>query len=234
VITIFPPEFDQLTGLEETKKELAELGPFSKKELKFMIISALMMFVWFTESYLHNVSIATSTTFFATLYFLPGIDLLTYEYVRDKLDWTLIIMIGASCTLGAAMFFSGASGWIAGTILKPFTGASPLVLALVVAILCTLIKILIPSNPACVSILVPTLASFSIETGLPIMVLFLPMAFTVSASWLLPFDQVPLICWSERYFSIRDYASAGIIAHIALILAATAVVVLVGAPLGYF
>ena len=234
VITIYPPEFEQLAGLEDTKKELIELGPFTGNELKFIIISALMMIVWFTESHLHSISVATSTTFFSMLYFLPGIELLTYEYIKDKLDWTLIIMIGASGTLGSAMYFSGASGWIATIVLKPFTNSSPFILAIIIAVFCMLIKLLIPSNPACVTILVPTLAAFSVETGLPIMALFLPMAFTVSASWLLPFDQVPLICWPEKYFTIKDYAKAGIFAHIVLIFVAAATVILIGTPLGYF
>ncbi|MDR0469515.1 MAG: anion permease [Peptococcaceae bacterium] len=234
VITVFPPEFKELAGLEDTKKELADMGSLSSKEIKFIVISLIMLVVWFTEKYLHNVSVSTSTVFFSTLYFLPGIDLLTYEYVRDKLDWTLIIMIGASGTYGAAMFNTGASKWIANTILGPFTNTNPLVLVFVIAIFCTFIKLLIPSNPACVAILVPTLAAFSVDTGIPVMMLFLPMAFTVSASWLLPFDPVPLICWPEKYFSMGDFFKSGIGAHIVLIFVAVAVVMAIGTPLGYF
>ena len=234
VVRVFPPEFEQLSGLEDAKKELAEMGKFSKKEIKFMVISALMLIFWFTEKYLHNISVSTSTVFFSTLYFLPGIDLLTYDYVKDKLDWSLIIMIGASGTFGAAMFNTGASRWLANAVLGPFTNASPLLLAFVIAIFCTVIKILVPSCPACVTILVPTLAAFSEESGIPIMMLFLPMAYTISASWLLPFDPVPLVCWPERYFSIKDFFKAGFFSHIVLIFVAVAVVMLIGIPLGYY
>ena len=234
VVRVYPPEFDELAGLEETKKELAALGGFTKSEIKFIVISALMMFVWFSEKHLHNVSTSTSTVFFSTLYFLPGIDLLTYDYMKDKLDWTLIIMIGASGTFGNAMFVTGASSWIANTVLGPFTNASPIVLAFIIGIFCTLIKLLIPSNPACVAIMVPTLAAFSAESGVPLMILFLPMAFTMSASWLLPFDPVPLVCWPERYFSMKDFAKAGVFSHIALILVAVGIVLAIGMPLGYF
>jgi len=234
IIKIYPPEFDEIVGLEEYKKELAALGKFTNKEIKFMVITAIMMIFWFTEKYLHNIPVSTSTVFFSALYFLPGIDVLSYDYIKDKLDWTLVIMIGASGALGAAMFSSGASRWLATSILGPFTNASPLFLVFLIAVFCTVIKVLIPSNPACVSILVPTLAAFSQETGIPLMMLFLPMAFTVSASWLLPFDPVPLVCWPERYFSIKDFFKAGIFAHIVLIFVAVAIVMLIGLPLGYF
>ena len=199
-----------------------------------MVITAIMMIFWFTESYLHNVPVSTSTVFFASLYFLPGIEILSYEYIKDKLDWTLVIMIGASGALGAAMFTSGASSWLATVILGSFTDASPLFLVFLISVFCTVIKVLIPSNPACVSILVPTLAAFSQETGIPIMMLFLPMAFTVTAGWLLPFDPVPLVCWPERYFSMKDFAKAGVFAHIIIIIVVVAIVMAIGVPLGYF
>ncbi|MCL2121118.1 MAG: DASS family sodium-coupled anion symporter [Clostridiales bacterium] len=234
IIRVFPPEFDELVGVEETKKELEELGKYSIQEIKFMVITAIMMIFWFTESYLHNVPVSTSTVFFASLYFLPGIEILSYEYIKDKLDWTLVIMIGASGALGAAMFTSGASSWLATVILGSFTDASPLFLVFLISVFCTVIKVLIPSNPACVSILVPTLAAFSQETGIPIMMLFLPMAFTVTAGWLLPFDPVPLVCWPERYFSMKDFAKAGVFAHIIIIIVVVAIVMAIGVPLGYF
>ncbi|MCL1804529.1 MAG: DASS family sodium-coupled anion symporter [Clostridiales bacterium] len=234
IIKVFPPEFELLAGVEDSKKELEQLGKLTKQEIKFMVISVLMLTFWFTEKYLHNISVSASTMAFATLYFCPGINLLTYEYVKDKLDWTLIIMIGASGTFGAAMFNTGASSWLANTFLGPFTNSSPLILAFVIATFCTVIKILIPSNPACVTIMVPTLAAFSLDTGIPLMMLYLPMAFTISASWLLPFDPVPVICWPDRYFSIKDFFKAGIWGHIALIFVAVAVVMIIGTPLGYF
>jgi sodium-dependent dicarboxylate transporter 2/3/5 len=234
IVRVFPPEFEQLAGVDESRKELAALGKFSKPEIKFMVLSILMLIFWFTEKYLHNVSVSASTMIFATLYFCPDIDLLTYEYVKDKLDWTLIIMIGASGTFGAAMFTTGASSWLANVVLGPFANANPLLLVFIIAIFCTVIKVLIPSCPACVTIMVPTLAAFSIDTGIPLMMLFLPMAFTISASWLLPFDPVPLICWSDHYFSIKDYLRGGVFSHIVLIFVAVAVVMVIGTPLGYF
>ena len=234
VITVFPPEFTELAGMDEKRRELEALGKFTKNEIKFMAVSAVMMAVWFTEKILHNVPVSTSTVFFSTLYFCPGIDLLNYEYLKEKLDWTLVIMIGASGTFGAAMFTSGASKWIADAVLGPFTNTNPILLVFIIAFFCTFIKILIPSNPACVAILVPTLAAFSVETGIPIMMLFLPMAFTVTAGWLLPFDPVPLICWPERYFNIWDFFKSGILAHIVLIFVAVGVVMAVGIPFGYF
>lgn len=234
VCFVYPPEFDQLTGLEDTKKEMAELGPLKASEWKFIVITVFMLFIWFTEGTLHNVPLSTSTMFIAALYFFPGISLLTYEYVADKLDWTLIIMIGASGTFGAAMYKTGGSSWLANAVLGPFTESNLLVLIFVIVLFTTLIHLLVPSNPAIVSIMVPTLAAFSADTGIEIMALYLPMAFSVAANWMLPFDPVPLICWPEKYFSMWDYFKAGIIGHIVLVFVVVAAMMLIAKPLGYF
>jgi len=57
------------------------------------------------------------------------------------------------------------------------------------------------------------------------------VAFNVSTYWLLPFDPLPMMCYPEKYFSIKDFFKAGWIAHAALIIVSVAVVMLIGRPL---
>jgi len=234
LITVFPPEFKKLAGLDESKKELAELGKFSVQEIKFMALAAVMLFLWFTEGILHSFDTTTVLTFIATLMFFPGIRLLEYEYVRDKLDWTIIIMTGASIAFGATMFSSGASKWIADISLGSFVGLNPLLLVIIISVFTAVIHILIPSCPALVSVLIPTLAAFAAESNIPVMLLFLPAAFNVSTYWLMPFDPLPMMCYPEKYFSIKDFFKAGLPAHIALVGVTAAVVMLIAKPFGYF
>jgi len=234
LITVFPPEFDKLAGLEESKEELAGLGKFNGQEKKFMAMTAVMLALWFTEGYLHDLSTTTVLTIFATVLFFPGIRLLDYDFVRDKLDWTVIIMTGASIAFGATMLQTGASSWLANICLSPFAHASPLVLVLVLAVFTTVIHFLIPSCPALVSVLVPTIVAFAADNNIPVMMLFLPVAFNVSTFWLLPFDPLPMMCYPEKYFSVKDFAKAGAPAHAALILVTVGVTLLIGKPLGYF
>jgi len=233
LMLVFPPEFKRLAGVEDYKKELTELGPMNKQEIKYLIITALMLVMWFTDKY-HGLSTTTTTVIFGALYFLPGINLLKYEDIKGKIEWSIIIMTGATIAFGATMASTGAAKWLADISLMPFANASPVLLIVIISIFCTLSHLLIPSCPAAVAVLVPVLAVFSQQTGINAMLLFLPVIFTVSNSWLLPYaDPLPMMCWPEKYFSVKDFIKAGALAHIALIIIVTAVVILIGRPLGY-
>jgi len=233
---VFPPEFKKLAGVEEAKADLKALGRLNPQEIKFIIMSAVMLVVWFLEGYAHNMSTTTVLTIYATMLFFPGIRLLDYEYVQDKLDWTVIIMTGASIAFGAAMLKTGAAGWIADIFLAPFTGVGStymgqLLLVTVLAAFTCVVHLLIPSCPALVGVLVPVVLAFGQNHNIPVMLLFLPVAFNVSTYWLLPFDPLPMMCYPEKYFSIRDFFKAGWIAHAALIIVSVAVVMLIGRPM---
>jgi len=231
LVTVFPPEIERLAGVDEAKRDLAELGKLKPQEIKFIVMSFIMLVLWFTEGYLHNLSTTTVLAFYATALFFPGIRLLDYEYVQNKLDWTVIIMTGASISFGASMLSTGASSWIANIALRPFVGSSVLLLVVVLAVFTTVIHLLIPSCPALVGVLVPTVLAFAMDNNMPVMLLFLPVAFNVSTYWLLPFDPLPMMCYPEKYFSIKDFFKAGAPAHIALIIVSVAVIMLIGRPM---
>jgi len=241
---VFPPEFKTLAGVEEAQADLKALGKLNPQEIKFIVMSVIMLVVWFTEGLklpfmdkpIHNLSTTTVLVIYALLLFFPGIRLLDFEYVQSKLDWTVIIMTGASIAFGAAMLKTGAAGWIADIALAPFAGVSNsfwgiLLLVTVLAVFTCLAHLLIPSCPALVGVLIPVVLAFGMNNNIPVMLLFLPVAFNVSTYWLLPFDPLPMMCYPEKYFSIKDFFKAGWIAHAALIIVSVAVVMLIGRPM---
>lgn len=234
VITVFKPEISTLTGIEETKQQLKELGSIKASEWKFIAITIILLAVWLTQGILHNVPVATSTAIMTTLYFFPGINLLNYQYIFDKLDWTLIIMIGVSGTFGAGMTKTGAALWMANGILGPFQNSSFFVLVCVVVIFTVLIHIVVPSNPALVGILVPTFVAYAVSNGMNPMMLFLPFAFTVSASWFFPFDPVPILTWPEGYYSMGDFFKVGVVAHIFMAALVIVWMMVYCKPMGFF
>jgi len=233
LIAVFPPEFKTLTGMENVKDELAAIKKLNPQEIKFLAVTAVMVAVWFTDKF-HGLSTTTTAIIFTTLYFLPGLKLLEPKHVTKKVDWTVIIMTGASICLGTAMLSSGASAWLAQIALAPFAAWPPVLLVVVVAVFCVLLHILIPSCPACVAVLIPTLTAFAEASNIPVMLLFFPVAFTVQQCWLLPFDPLPMIIYPEKHFSIKDFAKAGVLGHAAVVALVVAFVMLLCRPLGYF
>ncbi|BAF59718.1 MAG: DASS family sodium-coupled anion symporter [Pelotomaculum sp.] len=230
---IFRPEIDRLVGIEDIEKDYQALGPMSAKEIKFLVIFVLLLITWFTEPY-HKIPLPVSTTIGAALFFLPGIDLLTWENSKHKIGWDTILLIGAASSLGTTLWKSGAATWVAESVLRGIQGASPLVVVLIVVIFTILIHLLVPVNPAIVSIMVPSLAAFAASAGMSPALLIIPMGFTVSAAFLLPLDPVPLITYPSGYYKMPDYFRAGWPASVLWTIIMVAAMLLLARPMGLF
>lgn len=228
---MFPPEMDRLVGIEEIEKDYKALGPLTKQEIKFITIFALMLITWVTESW-HKIPLPATITIGAVLFFLPGIDLLTWENSKNRIGWDTILLIGAASSLGTTLWKSGAALWIAKTALAGIAGAGVFVAILFVVVFTILIHLLVPVNPAIVSIMVPSLGALAVSTGINPAFLVIPMAFTVSAAFLLPLDPVPLITYPARYYSMVDYFKGGWPVCILWTIVMTAGMLLLARPMG--
>ncbi|BAF59723.1 MAG: DASS family sodium-coupled anion symporter [Pelotomaculum sp.] len=230
---IFPPEIERLAGIEDIHKEYAALGPVSAKEIKFLVIFAMMLITWFTEPY-HKIPLPVSATIGAAFFFLPGIDLLTWENTKQRIGWDTILLIGAANSLGTSLWQSGAATWLAESALRGIQGASPLMVILFVVVFTILIHLLVPVNAAIVSIMVPTLASLAVGIGISPAFLIIPMGFTVSAAFLLPLDPVPLITYASGHYKMTDYFKTGWPTCIFWTVIVTAAMLLLARPMGLF
>ena len=233
ITMVFPPEMDKLVGIEDVHKEYKELGPISKNEIKFMVIMALMLITWFTES-IHKTPLPISATIGAALFFAPGINLLTWDTAKQRVGWDTILLIGAASSLGTTLWNSGGATWVATSALSGIQGASSLVVILFVVVFTILIHLLVPVNPAIVSVMVPTLAAFAVTLGINPAFLVVPMGFTVSAAFLLPLDPVPLITYSSGHYKMGDYFKAGVPVCVLWTIVMTIAMMVLARPLGLF
>lgn len=230
---VFPLEMDKVEGLDEVQKDYSELGSLSKNEKKFLVIMALMLITWFTET-IHKVPLPISATIGAALFFMPGIELLTWDSAKQKVGWDTVLLIGSASSLGTTLWNSGAATWVANIALSGISGASTLVVILFIVVFTILIHLLVPVNPAIVSLMVPTLSAFAISIGLNPAFLIIPMGFTVSAAFLLPLDPVPLITYSSGHYKMGEYFKAGVPLCVVWTIVMTAAMLLLAGPLGLF
>lgn len=228
VTKVFPPELDRLVGLEDIEKEYKALGAISTKEIKFIAIFAFMILVWFTES-IHKVPLPASTTILAGLFFLPGIDVLNWENSKHKIGWDIILLIGASSSLGTLFWKTGAATWMATGALSWTGGMSVAIVVLVVVAFTTLIHLLLPVNPAIVSIMVPAIVGLTASVGLGSpLPLVIPMIQAVHAAFQLPLDSVPLLTLASGYYNMTDFFKVGWIVSIMWILLVTVIYTVLG------
>lgn len=231
LIVVFKPEISKLEGLDDMDVELKELGSMKPNEVKWVAIMIFLIVIWLTEGY-HHLPIPVSTTLGAALFFLPGFGFLDWK--TQKIGWEVLILIGAATSLGTTFYQSGAAAWMANLTLGGLVGASPIIILAVVIVFTIVIHLLVPTNPAIVSILVPTLAAFAADSGINPMLLIVPMALTVSAAFLLPLDPVPLITYNGGHYTFGDFFKAGLPMSIAWLIVILLMTMILGKPLGMF
>jgi sodium-dependent dicarboxylate transporter 2/3/5 len=212
---------------------MSALGPITAKEIKWIAVIALLIITWLTEQF-HKAPISVTATFGAALFFLPGINLLDWKSASSKVGWDVLLLIGASTSLGTALWDSGAATWIAGAALGGIQGSTQITALAVVIIFTIVIHLLVPVNPAIVSVLTPTLAAFAAIKGVSPALLVVPMGFTVSATFLLPLDPVPLLTYVSGHYNMGDYFKAGWLLSVVWAAVIFILMMVLGGPLGMF
>jgi sodium-dependent dicarboxylate transporter 2/3/5 len=227
---VFKPEMSRLEGVEDFGKDLAELGPMSANEKKWLGVMLLLVVVWLSEKY-HHLPVPVTTTLGAALFFLPVFGFLDWK--AQKIGWDLLLLIGAATSLGTTFYKTGGAAWLANLALGGLAGSSVPVVLVVVVLFTLLIHVLVPTCPAIAPILVPTLVAFANNAGMNPWLLAVPTAFTISAAFQLPLDPTALITYAGGYYNFGDFIKAGTVLSLLWLAVLVGMLMALGRPLGF-
>ena len=207
---IYPPEVKELPGIEDVKEEYRKLGGMTQKEIKFLSIMAFLLVIWLTDG-IHGLPLPLTATLGACLFFIPGVDLLTWDNTKDKLSWDIILLSGAACSLAAALGKTGAAYWLATISLSGIQNSSVIIILTMIVVFTIFVHFVLPVSLAIVAVMVPTLVAFAATMpGNPAALLVIPMGFSASAAYTLPIDPVAMITYVHGYYTMGDFFKAGI------------------------
>jgi len=216
LIRVFPPEAIPEEVLITTPVYDTSSARLQGGEVKALTIFALAIIFWIGDPlllHLTGISLPLEAVAIgaAILFFLPGINILSWKEAQQEIDWGAIVLIAAGLSLGAVVFETGAARWLATLAFSPlsqFTLASRIFLAVFAV---EIIKVMFSSNTVTGVIMVPLVIALSIEMGLDPWLLAGPVVIATSLAFLLvtssPTNVIP---YSSGYFSIKDFAKAGI------------------------
>lgn len=213
---MYPAEFENVEGLDDVKSELKEIGPMKKNEKKFVEIFSITLVLWFTQP-LTKLDPALVSVVTASIFFLPGIGLCTWENVKGKIAFDVLLLVGASNSLAMAIVSTKAAAWIAGTFLGGLAGVSLLGLLIAVTAFGIFSHILIPAGSAVLAVAIPVISILALKIGVNPIALALPVAFTASCVFIMPLDPIPLTTYDYKYWKIPDMIKPGIIISVAWI-----------------
>lgn len=215
LIRVFPPEKLNLPeGITLTESALRT--KLNVTEVKAILIFAAAVLFWVGDPLLLHLTglsipIEAVALSAAILFFLPGINILSWKEAQQDIDWGGIVLIAAGLSLGMIIFQTGAARWLAVLAFSPIGGLG-LALRIFVAVLAVeFLKVFFSSNTVTGVILVPLVIALAVDLNLDPWLLAGPVAVATSLAFLLvtssPTNVIP---YGSGYFSIKDFARAGI------------------------
>ena len=221
LIRVFPfEELDLHRGKEELERQARDMGALSRKEILTIAIFGLTVLLWVSAQWLERITggtvdyLSISFVVIATssLFFLPGIEVLSWKKAEEAISWGGIVLIMTGLSIGMAVYNTGAAEWLATVSLRDIGKLSPVLQIFVTVLGVSLLKVLFSSNTVTGTIIVPLLIALSNRLGINPVLLALPAGMTSSLSFILvtssPTNVIP---YAAGYFSIRDMAKAGLL-----------------------
>jgi len=216
LLKIFPPEVRQLSiSKAQMGKDFQALGGLNPTEKKTLLIFSLAVFLWLFDPILNHfigVSIPIEVVALMTsiLFFLPGIEVMSWKEAEHVIDWGSIVLIATGLSLGEGMFETGAARWLAWVSLSNIGLLSVTLRIFLVVLVVEVLKIAFSSNTVTGLIVIPIVIAFSLEFGFEPWLVAGPAAIATSLAFILvtssPTNVIP---YSSGYFTIKDFALAG-------------------------
>ncbi|HDP26312.1 MAG TPA: DASS family sodium-coupled anion symporter [Deltaproteobacteria bacterium] len=243
LLMLFPLEIKTLKlSRTDIQNQLKDLGPLSLQEIGTLIIFAVVISLWVFNPIIAQVThnridlpISFVSILGGILLFLPPFRVLDQEKAAKAISWDSIILIMASLGLGMMTYYTGAARWIAVALLGGIHSFSPIVLILTVVLVVIFMKLFLASNTVTGIIIIPILISLAMSFNIHPWILVAPAAFTSSLGIIL-ITQTPtnIIPYTSGYFTLGDFAKAGIIMSFIMTLLIAAVIAIIGPLSGIY
>jgi sodium-dependent dicarboxylate transporter 2/3/5 len=222
VLTRFSIRLDKgkLEGAEELfRAQLAEIGPWTKAEIRVGIVFVLTALAWIFRTVLDDFVPGLTDTSIAlmaglVLFVAPSGDrqggaLLEWHDAR-KLPWDVLILFGGGLSLAAAVTATGLDVWI-GDLLGSSVSALPLIAVVVVVALVILALTEFTSNTATAAAFIPLLAALALSLGENPLLLTVPAALASSMAFMLPVATPPnALVFASGHVTIPQMARQGL------------------------
>jgi solute carrier family 13 (sodium-dependent dicarboxylate transporter), member 2/3/5 len=214
--TLIKPETDTIEGGKEViKQQLAELGPLKGTEIRLIIISILLLFLWATENIVHPFDTTTVTIVAIAILLSPKVGVYTWSEVEKLIPWGTIIVFAVGISLGTILLNTEGAQWLSDTVFGSIGLDSMPILATIA--LLTAFNILIhlgfASATSLASALIPVFIALATTITLDVdqIGFVLIQQFVISFGFLLPISAPQnMLAYGTGAFTTKDFLKSGI------------------------
>ncbi len=208
---VFPAEISEVKGLDKLVEKRQELGPMTSREKKYLVIFALMFVLWLTQSF-HGLALWTIAVLGVSLFFLPGINVVSWKETRKEIDYEVPFLIAGTNVVAVALTMTGAANWIAEKTIGSVASESVYLVLLVTAVVGVYGRYIIPSNTAMVAVLTLVVCLMSAQFNISPTIMAFIICFGAHVTTLLPFsDPVSLATYDHGYWTLGDMLKPSVI-----------------------
>jgi len=213
LLLVFPPEIARIpVDRDAIREQLRELGPLRShpNQIKAIAVPLIAIILWLGFGGLGMAWIAIGVSM---LLFLPYVGFLKWSEAESSARWGSIVLVAAGIGIGMAAHRSGLATYVAYLALGNLIGALPEFMRLAATSWVTgVMHAAFSSNTLTGSIMAPLVIPFAKALGTDVWATLAPAAFTSSLAFILVTEgPTSIIAHSSGYFSIRDFAKAGIL-----------------------
>jgi solute carrier family 13 (sodium-dependent dicarboxylate transporter), member 2/3/5 len=203
----FKPETSDISEAQrELEREIAAAGRWSRTEIKVGVVTVLAIASWTLLG--HSVGLATLSLVCASALFALAV--VTWSEVEQAVNWGVFLLYGGAIAMGSALTRTGATAWIAHSVMGSLPRSPALVLAVLGALALVLTEFV--SNAAAVAVLLPIAMSFAPDAGLDPRLVTVAVAVPAGLAFTLPVGSPPnAIAFSSGYYEVRQAALPGLL-----------------------
>jgi len=214
LLRIFPPEISKLS--QNNPSAETQSLPLSRNEWSVIAVFFLTVSLWVFGPAIGTaigVKLSMEYVVFSTtlLLFIPGIDVLRWPEVQREFPWGALLLIMVGVGLGSVVGTTGVAEWFSYFLLNRIEGLPLFAVVVLTAVMVTILHNFFSSNTVTAVVMIPIVIYTALLLGVPVWLAVAPAAFC-STMGLVLVTSTPtnLIPYSAGYFSIRDFAKAGV------------------------
>ncbi|MDP1569315.1 MAG: SLC13 family permease [Vicinamibacterales bacterium] len=225
LVAVYPPEIETVGHIDEVLAERRGLGGISAPEWKAVMVIGAMIGLWTASSWVPALDLTLIAVTGAIVMFLPGVRLLTWAEAERGIGWSVLFLLGAVTSLGAASEATGLATWIVDAALGGIAGWPIAAMVAAIGTLTVLVLLVLPIGPVVNAILIPPISVLALAHDTHPLTYTLPVAFTASCALLLPLNPVGAITYSRGYYQMHDMLGPGLLVSLAWVVWITVLMV---------
>ena len=195
--------------MEKVLREMHNHEKLSRYDRKALMILLVTFVLWVMTSWVPWLNVTMVSVLTLTVFFLPGLDMLTWKEYSRECGWDTILICSAILSVGAALVEKGVTAFLVTAISPYFTNTVLLVFLLIIALLVNWTHLLIPTASAIVVLYASSFAALSESYGYdPRMISFI-VAAMASCVLLIPFDPVVMVSYTKGSYKMKELFTAG-------------------------